>query len=39
MAWNNNYVKATKECSIKHFAFYYNSTCKVHKDAKYGAKW
>ena len=30
-------AKATNKCIIRHFAFYYNSTCKVHKDAKYGA--
>ena len=36
MAWNNNHVKVIKECLIRHFAFYYNSACKVHKDAKYG---
>ena len=26
------------EYLIKYFAFYYNSVCKVYKDAKYGAK-
>ena len=30
-------VKATREYLIKHFAFYYNSAYRVHKDAKYGA--
>ena len=39
MAWNNNYIKATKEYLIRHFAFYYNSAYKVHKDAKYGVGW
>ena len=34
-AWNNNYIKATKEYLIRHFAFCYNSACKVHEDAKY----
>ena len=36
MGWNNNYIKVIKECLIKYFAFYYNSACKVYKDAKYG---
>ena len=36
MAQNNNHIKIIKEYLIKHFAFYYNSACKVHKDAKYG---
>ena len=39
MAQNNNYIKATKEYLIKHFAFYYNSVYGVHKDAKYGIEW
>ena len=39
MAWNNNYIKAIRECLIRHFAFCYNSACKVHKDAKYGTRW
>ena len=38
-AWNNDHVKATRECSIRHFAFCYNSACRVHEDAKYGAGW
>ena len=38
MAWNNNYVKAIKEYLIRHFAFYYNSACRVYKDTKYGIK-
>ena len=37
-AQNNNQVKAIKEYLIRHFAFYYNSAYKVHKDAKYGVK-
>ena len=36
MAQNNNHIKATREYSIKHFAFCYNSTYRVHEDAKYG---
>jgi hypothetical protein len=34
---NNNQIKGIRECLIKHFAFYYNSTCTVHKDTKYSA--
>ena len=34
---NNNQIKGMREYTIKHFAFYYNSTCIVHKDTKYGA--
>ena len=33
---DNNQVKVIKECLIKYFAFYYNSTCRVYKNAKYG---
>ena len=36
MLKDNDRVKVIKECLIKHFAFYYNSACKVYKDAKYG---
>ena len=36
---DNNQVKAIKEYSIKYFAFYYNSACRVYKDTKYGAGW
>ena len=36
---DDNRVKVTKEYLIKHFVFYYNSTCKVHKAIKYGIKW
>jgi hypothetical protein len=32
---DNNRIKDIRECSIKHFAFCYNSTCTVYKDAKY----
>ena len=32
---NNKQVKATRECLINYFAFYYNSTYKVYKDTKY----
>ena len=32
-------AKATNECTIRYFAFCYNSICKVHEDAKYGAGW
>ena len=39
MAQNNNYIKVIKECLIKYFTFYYNSACKVHKDAKYSIGW
>ena len=34
---DNNRVKVTIKCLIKHFAFYYNSACRVYKEAKYGA--
>ena len=39
MLKDNNQVKATKECSIKHFIFCYNSAYKVYKDAKYSIRW
>jgi hypothetical protein len=32
---NNNWIKSIREYLIKHFAFYYNSTCTVYKDTKY----
>ena len=38
MLRDNNYIKATKKYLIKYFAFYYNSACKVYKDAKYGVE-
>ena len=34
---DDDQVKATKECSIKYFAFCYNSKYKVYKNTKYGA--
>jgi hypothetical protein len=34
---DNNRIKGIRECLIKYFTFYYNSTCTVHKDTKYGA--
>jgi hypothetical protein len=34
---NDNQIKGIRECLIKHFAFYYNSTYTVYKDTKYGA--
>ena len=39
MLKDNDWVKVIKEYLIKHFAFYYNSACKVHEDAKYGIEW
>ena len=36
MLRDNNQVKTTREYLIKYFTFYYNSTCRVHEDAKYG---
>ena len=35
MVQNNNHIKVIRECLIRHFAFCYNSACKVYKDAKY----
>ena len=35
MLRNDDRVKAIKEYLIKHFAFYYNSACRVYEDAKY----
>jgi hypothetical protein len=32
---DDNWIKGIRECLIKHFAFYYNSTYTVHKDTKY----
>jgi hypothetical protein len=34
---NNNQIKGMRECSIKYFAFYYNSACIVYKNTKYSA--
>ena len=36
MLRDNNWGKAIREYLIKYFAFYYNSACRVYKDAKYG---
>ena len=36
---DNNRVKAIREYLIKYFTFYYNSACKVYKDAKYSIGW
>jgi hypothetical protein len=36
---NNNRIKGIRECLIKHFIFYYNSTCIVYKDTKYDTGW
>ena len=33
---DDDQVKVIKKYLIKHFAFYYNSACRVHKDTKYG---
>ena len=32
---DDDQVKVIREYLIKHFAFYYNSTYRVHEDAKY----
>jgi hypothetical protein len=32
---NNNQIKGIRECTIKHFTFYYNSACTVYKNTKY----
>jgi hypothetical protein len=32
---NNNQIKGIRECTIKHFTFYYNSACIVYKNTKY----
>jgi hypothetical protein len=36
---DNNRIKGIRECLIKHFTFYYNSICAVHKDTKYSTGW
>jgi len=36
---NIGMLRGTKECSIKHFAFYYNNTCQIYEDAKYGVSY
>ena len=38
IAWNNNYIKATKKYLIRHFIFYYNSVYKVYKNTNYSIK-
>ena len=35
---DNNQVKATRECLIKYFTFYYNSAYKMYKDIKHGVE-
>jgi hypothetical protein len=37
MLEDNNWIKDIRECMIKYFAFYYNSVCTVHENAKYSA--
>jgi len=32
-------LRGTKECLVKHFAFYYNNAYQIYKDAKYGASY
>ena len=39
MLRDDDWVKAIKECLIKHFTFYYNSACRVYEDAKYSIGW
>jgi hypothetical protein len=36
---DDNQIKGMRECLIKHFTFYYNSACIVHKDTKYSTGW
>jgi hypothetical protein len=36
---DNNQIKGIRECLIKYFTFYYNSTCTVYKDTKYSVGW
>ena len=31
--------KGTRECKLKHFTFYYNNSCPVHKEAKYNINY
>ena len=38
MLRDDNRVKVIREYLIKHFAFYYNSMCRVYEDAKYSIK-
>jgi len=32
-------LKGIKRYTVKHFAFYYDNRCQVHKKAKYGASY
>jgi len=32
-------LRGTKECSIKHFTFYYNNIYQIYKDTKYGVSY
>jgi hypothetical protein len=32
---DNNRIKGIRECMIKYFTFYYNSTCAVYENTKY----
>jgi hypothetical protein len=36
---DNNRIKGIRECSIKHFTFYYNSAYTVYKNTKYSTGW
>ena len=31
--------KGTRECKTKYFTFYYNNSCLIHKEAKYGVSY
>jgi len=32
-------LKGTRGCIVKHFAFCYDNSCQVHKEAKYGTSY
>ena len=32
-------LKGTRECKIRHFAFCYNNSCLIYKEAKYSASY
>ena len=32
-------LKGTRECKIRHFAFYYDNSCLIHKEAKYSTSY
>ena len=32
-------LKGTQKCKIRHFAFYYNDSCLIHKKAKYSVSY